>query len=335
LSHASRGPGGGAAANLSVWLTTLGPLAVRRPPPSIGRALAGVGGAVLAVGVVALGGDRWASSGSSGVALVLTGGLLAASLTAMRRPPSPLAVAGVAASGVAAPALAFFLTAGGGLPSLRVVALSAGILVLGLYAVGPWKGHTFHLSVLVVAGWVVALSLGNLGVERPLFGGFASLAGILTGAGAASMVVGVAYLGIGSWLHDEGLEGMATPFLAVAALSLAVGALAVVRDSAGALQGLVALAVGAAVAFVGARCRRRGTTWIGVGLAAFGVVPLASGLSDGAAVTAILVAVSGAGLVALSPWAAAVAGDDDGTGPMGGLTGPTTEGRPIGTGDEE
>lgn len=301
--------------DLATWLTRLGPLAVRRPPPSIGRAAAGVGGALLAAGVVVFGGDRWASSGSSGLGLALTGGLLVASLTVMRRPPSPLAVAGVAASGVAAPALAFFLTAGGGFPSLREVALLAGILLVGLYVVGPWKGHTFHLSVLVVAGWVVALSLGDLGAGRSVLGGFASVADIVAGAGAASMVIGVAYLGLGSWLHDEGLEGMATPFLAVAALALPLGALAVLRDSADALQGLVALAVGAAFALVGARCGRRGTTWIGVGLAAFGVVGLASGLADGAAVLAVLVALAGAGLVVVAPWVAALAGEGDETGP--------------------
>ena len=314
MTHVSR-PGGGAANDLATWLTRLGPLAVHRPPPSIRRALAGVGGALLAAGVVVLGGDRWASSGSSGVGLVLTSGLLVASLIAMRRPPSPVAVAGVAASGLAAPALAFFLTAGGGFPSLREMALLAGILLAGLYVVGPWKGHTFHLSVLAVAGWVVALSFADLSVGRSVFGGFGSLADIVAGAGAASMVIGVAYLGLGSWLHDEGLEGMATPFLAVAALALPLGALAVLRDSADALQGLVALVIGVAVAFVGARCRRQGTTWIGVGLAAFGVMGMASGLADGAAVVAVLVAVAGAGLVVVAPWAAALVGEGDAAAP--------------------
>lgn len=71
----------------------------------------------------------------------------------------------------------------------------------------------------------------------------------------------------------------------------------------------MALAVGAAVAFVGARGRRRGTTWIGLAVVAFGVLGLAGGLSDETAVVAVLVAAAGAGLVFAAPYMAALVGE--------------------------
>lgn len=300
--------GGGLPAALAARFTHLGPLATARPAPALGQALAGVGGTLVAAGAVLLAGNRWVSTGTSGLAVVLVGTLLVTGVVAIVRAPPPVAVAGVAASGVAAPALSFFVTAGAGFPSLREVALLAGALLAGLYGVGPWRGHTFHLSILVVAGWLVALSFGDFGVEPSLSGGLRTIGQAVSGAGAASMVVGVVYLGLGSWLHDEGLEGMATPFLGVAALALPLGAVVLLRDSAGVLRGVVALTIGAVVALVGARCRRRGTTWLGVALGALGVVALVEGLTDSPVVEAALVAAAGAGLVLLAPTASAVVG---------------------------
>jgi len=264
---------------------------------------------LVAAGVVTLAGQRWASSGSGALAAVVTAAALAAAVAAIVRLPPHLAVAGVGASGVAAPAFAFFVSAGSGVPSVREVAVLAGLLLGGLYTVGPWRGHTFHLTILVVASWVLALSFGNFGIERAFFGGFDTVGDAVSTAGAASMVLGVIYLGFGSWLHDTGLEGTATPFLGVAALALPVGAFAVVRDLPDAVQGVVAVAVGAAVALVGARCRRRGTTWLGLAVAVFGVPVLADALSDRTGVAAVAVVVAGAGLVVLAPLVGALVGE--------------------------
>ncbi|MGI8685609.1 MAG: hypothetical protein ACR2MO_11080 [Acidimicrobiales bacterium] len=322
MTDAAQGPAGGAPGDLSAWLARLGPLATGRPPPSIGQAVAGAGGALVAAGAVALGGQRWSSSGSAGLGVILTAAVLVAGLAVMARLPPPVAVAGVGASGVAAPALAFFVSAGGGFPSLREVAILAAILLAALYALGPWRGHTFHLTILVVAGWVLALSVGGFGLERSFFGGFATVGDAFSTAGAASMVLGVIYLGLGSWLHDGGLEGMATPFLGVAALALPAGAFAVVRDLPDAGQGVVALAVGAAVALVGARCRRRGTTWFGLAVAVFGVLALADSVSDRTGVVAVVVVLAGAGLVYLAPLVAALVGEPSPVAPSGVPTAP-------------
>lgn len=297
----ARGPTGKLPGTLATWVARLGPGVTCRPPPSIGVAVAGAGGALAAAGVVVLGGQRLASSGSSAPGTLLAAGLLAAGAGAMVRWTPPASAAGVGATGVAAPALAFFVSAGGGSPSVREVGVLAGILLAALYAVGPWRGHTAHLSVLAAAGWVVALSAGDLGTGESIFGGLGTVGRAVSTAGAASMILGVVYLGLGSWLHDEGLEGVATPFLAVAALALPVGAVALANDAGGALQAAVALAAGAAVAFVGARCRRRGTTWTGLAVAVGALVAGAHAASERTAVAASLAALAGGGLVLLAP----------------------------------
>ena len=314
MTQAGAAPATGAPKRLSAWLARLGPLAVERPSPSLEVAAAGVGGALVAAGVIAIGGDRWASTGSSAQALVLTAALLAGAMAAMARTPAPLAVAGVSASGLAAPALAFFVTAGGGFPSLRDVAILGGLLVAGLYLLGPWKGHTFHLGVLVAAGWVLGLTFGDFGIDRTT-SGFSTIGDTVSGAGAASMVVGVAYLGFGSWLHDEGLRGMATPFLAVAVLALPLGALAVLRDTDDVLQSVVMVVIGGAIALVGGRSRRRGGIWIGIAIAGVGLGALATGITDSDPIAGLLMAAAGAGLVFAAPRVDAIAGQPPSTAP--------------------
>lgn len=306
-------PGSGAAPRPAAppeWLLELGPLARRRPPPSLGRALAGAGGALVGAGAVTMAGERWAATGSSALAVPLAAAVLVAGVAAMVRAAPAPAVAGVAATGITAPALAFFVSAGGGVPSVREVALLAGILLAGLYFVGPWRGHTFHLTVLVAAGWLFGLSLADLGPGRDLVGGFGTLSEAVAEAGVASLAVGGLYLAAGRWLHRAGLEGMATPFLGVACVALPVGALAIVHDGGEVAGGVVAAAVGASASAVGGLCGRRGTVWIGVGLAAAGAVAVVRDLApDGAAVPGLLVAAAGAGAVALAPLAARTVGE--------------------------
>lgn len=311
MTLADRGPGGGVPGRLAAWLETLGPLAAERPPPSLGQAAAAAGGGLVALAVLILGGDRWATNGHTAQGIVLTLGLLGGSVAAIVGARPPLSTAGVAAAGLAAPGLAFFLAAGEGFPSLRDVAVLGGILLAGLYFVGPWRGHTFHLALLVVAGWVLAITVGDLGFDRS--GQLRTVGDTLTSAGAASMVVGVVYLGLASWLHDEGLRGVATPFLAVAAVALPGGAVFVVRDADEILQSVVVVAAGAALAVVGGRCRRRGSTWIGVAVVAAGAVRVTDGVTDSTAFGAVIVALAGVALVAGAPRLATLVGEPAGT----------------------
>jgi hypothetical protein len=294
------------------WLRTLGPRAVRRPPVSLGGAAAGVGGALVAVGTIVLAGDSWTSSGSSAQAVLVTGALLVSTAAAISRAEGPARAAAVAASGLAAPAVAFFANAGDGFPSLRATAVVAALLLAALYLVGPWRGHTFHLAVLVGAGWLFALSVGDAALGGSFFGGFGTVADAVADAGVASMATGVLYLLAGGWLHAGGLEGMATPFLAVGAVALPLGTVTAVESDGAA--GVFLVVVGATMAVLGAWCRRRGTTWAGAAVCGVGVgaVALAVG-SDGVTVPALVAVGAGVALVALSPAAATLVDEGAGT----------------------
>lgn len=275
---------------------------------SLGEALAGAGGALVAGGLIVVAGRAWAEAGSAGGPLAVTATLLASTAVALVWAGPPARAAAVAASGLTAPAAAFFLSALGGTPSQRVTAVVAGAVVAALYLAGPAPGHTFHLAVLVAAGWAFALSLGDAG--SILSGGFGTVADLVAGAGVASMVAGASYLAAGAWLHARGLEGMATPFLGVGAPALALGSVAAVQEELPAAAALVV--VGIAVAAVGGWCRRRGTTWTGVALLAAGAALAGTAVDDGRVEVAALVAVvAGVVLVALAPRAAAAVGEGE------------------------
>lgn len=298
-------------ASVSQWCREhLGPLALHRPAPSLLTGLAGVGGALVAIAVIIVAGDHWAGEGSSGIAVVLTAAGLGGGVAALTRPlDAHLHAAAAATAGLLAPAFAFFLAAGDGFPSMRLVAVLAGALLAGLYLAGPWSGHTFHLALLVAAVWVFAVSLPDFNFLGA--GGFRTLSDSLAAAGAVSCLVGGAYLAAGWWLDGEGLDGMATPFLGVAAVALGFGSFALGTDTHDVVGGLISAAAGAALCVVGARTRRRGTLWLGLVLVAGGVSGVIDGLVDDPAVLAgLLLAAAGAGLALGAPELAARVGEE-------------------------
>lgn len=280
----------------------MGPQAAERPPPSFGSGLAGAGGALVAGAVTAVALDRW--DGGAGVPLVLTAAVLVASLAVLAGTrPAPLASAAVAASGLVVPAAAFFGVAlvGGDdrFPSLRAVALVAGLLLAALYLVAPAPGHTFHLAVLAVAGWLLGIGLAGSSPAVSVYG-FGTVASVLSGAGVASVLVGLTELGAGVWLDRTGLRAMATPLLGVGSLALGVGAAVAWRDSGDLAAALAVVVTGGVIAAAGRVCRRRGPLWAGLGLVGAGVVGLAVSVGpNGLAGRAGLVVAAGAGLVAL------------------------------------
>ncbi|HVL92238.1 MAG TPA: hypothetical protein VM264_02745, partial [Acidimicrobiales bacterium] len=203
----------------------LGHLAEARPAPSPVGAAAALGGALLAGALTAVAFDSWAATGSAALALALTGGVLAAALLALASPaslPRPVVPAAVAASGLAVPAFSFFTAgAGGDFPSLRPVAVLAGLALAALYLVGPSPGHTFHLALLAAAVWLGAVALtGPAGFLLRT----GTLADALVTAGLVSAAVGGAQLAAGRWLDGAGLAGMATPLLGVGAAAATAGA---------------------------------------------------------------------------------------------------------------
>ena len=87
----------------------------------------------------------------------------------------------------------------------------------------------------------------------------------VTGAGIASLVLGLGALAAGWTLDKRKKAGAATPFIAVGALFAIVGAAVLGFDESVIAGGLMAAAAGAAVGLVGGLGdHRRGSTWIGV-----------------------------------------------------------------------
>lgn len=311
----------------------LGVAARRRPGPSLATGLAGAGGALVALGVVVLAGERWADTRRPGLSVLLAAAVVAAGLVGMMQPANHLRAAAAAAAGLAAPGLAFFLVAGDGVPSFRQFAVVSGVMLAAMYLVGPWRGHTFHLAILAVAGWLAAVALVDISPWSGLPRGdaFRSLSSVVTDAGAVSMVVGVVYLLAGWWLDREDLKGMATPLLGVGSAALLLGALVVGQSEGDVAGGVLAVASGAALCAVGAVTSRRGTTWAGLVAVALGVIALVDAAAGDESVVlgSVLLAAAGAALVGLAPRVGArlhpAAGSGSGQGGDGGVPSPEGE----------
>jgi hypothetical protein len=272
----------------------LGPRAVKRPVPDLHEGL-------VAFGTVGFAIDRFGDSGSNGLGLLFSAGLLAVSLAVLARGPIAYQPAAVAASTVAVPALAFFLVASDRKPSVSLAAFIAAGVLAALYFVGPSRGHTTHLSVLVVAGWIAAVAVTQSSFTfDPELGSSTSPASLISDIGGISLVVGLSYLLAGWWLDRTHLRGMATPFLGVGAVALPAGAYAFVSDGSQLAGALLGLAAGAAVAIVGAHSRRRGTLWIGLVLVGIAVSALVDAITSDdneiAVVALVLLVVAGGAL---------------------------------------
>lgn len=246
--------------------------------------------------------DAWAGGAPAALPPMLTAAVLVVSLVALGTTRAAVVPAAVAASGVIAPAVAFFTAAAGGeFPALRPVALLAGLLLAGLYVVGPDPGHSFHLTMLAASAWLAAVALTGSG-GLVLRGG--TLADAVATAGLASLAAGLAELAAGGWLDRAGLVGMATPLLGVGSVASTVGAL-VVWQEAGALTGAVVLfttAAALAATALPTRTDRRGPLWAAAAAAAAGTVAFADALvpGRGLAPTALAVAAAGCMLVAVA-----------------------------------
>ncbi len=269
-------------------------------------AIAALGGALLAGGMSVVAYDTWAGGGAAAIPPLLTAAVLATSLLALAPSPSfgtALVPAAVAASGLIAPALAFFvLSTGGEFPSLRAVALLGGLVLGALYLAGPAPGHGFHLAVLAAAAWLAAVAVAGPGGSLL---GRGTLADALVTAGVVSLVVGLAELAAAWWLDRAGLAGMATPLLGVGSAAAVVGA-SVVWQESGALAGAALLALAAAAQMGAARpAGRRGPLWAAAATAGAGAVALADAVVAGGGVAARALVVALVGVILAGAAAAA------------------------------
>ncbi|MEO7427886.1 MAG: hypothetical protein ABIY48_00750, partial [Acidimicrobiales bacterium] len=255
----------------------------------------------------------------------------------------PLATAGVAAAALGVPPLVFFLTFDqGGFPpySTNGILIVSTVAWLGAYAVGPGRGRPFFLGAGLLGFWLTILQLTEHVFEAPFgfLGGFRSSSstsfGDSTGAiggssfdsrvngpsfhvpdpttlGLVSLGLGLAYLVAGRWLDKRGHHGVATPFALATLPTLFAGTLFMADDLQQAGTGLLALVIGAGLAWHGASAGRRVTAWLGGAATAIGAGVFLGDMTDDATVGGMLFMAAGIGLVAAGHGISLALGEPD------------------------
>lgn len=276
-----------------------------RPAPSLARAVAAAGAVLAALALAALGVDIVLDGGGrAGVAflflLYAAGGWLLVVFGA----PSQR-TAGVAAVALAVPAVLGFavIERGGYSPSDTTATLALSTVVWAvLHVAGPTRGHGLLLGAALLGAWGTVM----LGTDAPAVldpPTFGTPPGT-TGPAVASFLFGAGYLVTGLALDRAGLRGTATAFLGAGLVATAGGVWLATADGSDALVGALLAAGGAGVGVVGARLRRRATTWAGAAAAVAGLAVLLTapfGDWDDVAPPALVLLALGAAAVLAAP----------------------------------
>jgi hypothetical protein len=267
----------------------LGWRAERRPRPGFAHVLGAAAGGFAVVAMVAfvaaIDND---DPQVPGVVLSLL--LIAAALAIGVRGPGPLRSAAVTALVLTVPLLWVFALAtdDAGRSELRGVLLLTLFSYAALYLLGWTRGRAVLLagSLVTFTIWVAFEVAGNNvgGVFGSTVAGSPITNGAISGASgndnvdatrAAIMVVGIAFLIIGAILDNRRLAGTATPFLVVGSISAILGGVSLAGNESVLAAGLVAVLIGCAVGIIGVVGeQRRGTTWLGVLTAFWGLVAI-------------------------------------------------------------
>ncbi|HKA83566.1 MAG TPA: hypothetical protein VKD21_06870 [Acidimicrobiales bacterium] len=288
------------------FLGRLGAWATRRAEPRLWISLAGAGCALAVAGVVIISGDAQVgeegfSDGTRLPGIIMCLVVAVAGYVLLHWfAESPAATAGVTAIALAVPPFFYFLTFDAdSVPPWSaegILALSALVWLVS-YVVGPARGR----PLLVGAGLVAVVLLVFQLVEEPFSAGFedtfveapfapdeplpgdepfpggeslTSESGEPdpTTLGIISLLFGVAYLVCARLLDRRGFAGTATPFVVASLAAIAGGIALLGEDIEAAGAGAASVVAGLVVAWFGARSGRRGSTVIGAGGVALGIV---------------------------------------------------------------
>jgi hypothetical protein len=247
-----------------------------------------------------------------------------------------MATGGTVAAALGVPPLMFFLTfdENSFAPySAEGILIVSTVVWLGAYLVGPGRGRPFFLGSGLIALWLTVLQLTEKVFDvpfspwswfffgTPTFESTGSEIDPTTGEiiggdfsgdgfgpsfhspdpatiGMLSLGLGVAFLVCGRLLDKGGRHGAATPFAFAALPCLTIGVIALAPDLEAAGSGLLMVAIGLALAYLGATVWRRATTWIGGGVAALGLAVFLGDMAGDSATTAgMLFIAGGIGLV--------------------------------------
>jgi len=299
------------------WIVrTLGWRATRRPRPLLGTSLAGVGGALAALGLVVIGAAQATGPGGSGVpGAILCVVLLTGGLALLRYAPNPLRSAGTSAVAISIPMFwAFVLLVKSNPGDGDTVTLLSAICLGLLYLFGPARGRAVLLAVALVLGWSFVAgktgssgTIGTLQTESRSFSSSGSsyyepTTPSYLGSALVSLLFGAAFFAALLRLDRNKLSGIATAFVVPAIGATAAGVILLGQEFGVVAGTMIGLGAGVGVAFVGARGQRRATAWFGafgalvsvVGLVgyitkdasgpeAFGAAAIAGGIALGAA----------------------------------------------------
>lgn len=277
------------------FLDGMGDDARLRPRPSLRAALAGIGGAIIAAGVlIALAGD---DSDPRGKVIAISIGLLVVAL-ALRLlvKVTEIAAAAVGIAVVAIPALAASATITDGASGALTFTV-ATVLFLAAWALPGFKGRNLllGLGMLSLVGVVGTLTNDITKDDCQSYidsGDFDSyfdecqdydgssgssflpveVTDNVGGEGIVYIVSAALLLGLTWWLDRRGYHGTATGTVVAGLLSAVEGTALLANDFGSDTGPILVFVVGILVCLVGAHGARRATTWWGAVLAALGAV---------------------------------------------------------------
>jgi hypothetical protein len=320
------------------FLGSLGLRATQRAEPRASIVVAGAGCVLALVGVLMISGDAGSTDGDFNRApgLILSALVVGAGyFTLAGAERGPLATGGTVAAALGVPPLMFFLTFDqDGLPpySTEAILFVSTIAWLAAYAVGPGRGRPFLLGAGLLGLWASVLQLSEKLFDAPfLFFGamfaFTSPEPTFDGGddfglgsfdapdpstiGVLSLGFGLAYVLLTRWLDRRGDHGAATPFALAALPALFVGTVAMGDDLEQAGTGVLAMAIGAALAHHGATAQRRATAWAGAAGVAIGAAVFLGDLTDDTTLVGLLYLTAGVGLVFAAHAYAKATGEPD------------------------
>jgi hypothetical protein len=250
-------------------LERLGPDVRERPRPGLRVAVAGLGGAVLGIGVLAAAtGDNPSRGAFVGISLAVI------ALAWMLRWFVPVPEVGAAAVGMVAVGIAVFSLSAtvdngrsGFLPALLMA-----VLFIAAWAAPGFRGRNLLLGLGALAS-VAAIGAVAGGT---LDDGTVVLPRVVTtsvgGQGAVYLVCAALLLGATWWLDRRGFRGAGTALVSAGLVSSLVGTALLAQELGDQTGPLFVSVVGLGVCVVGSHGGRRATTWWGAVMLAVGLV---------------------------------------------------------------
>jgi len=284
---------------LTTFLDGLGPDAKERPRPGLRAAMAGLGGVIMAIGVlIAIVGDEPSRGKFIGVSLALMVAAWALR-TFVKLEEAKAAAVGVAV--VAIPTFAGAVTINNDQGGF-LTGLLAAVLFLAAWALPGFRSRNLLLGLGALA---LVAAFGTLSANDKAdtakcdqylnegdfdrfdaecqnyyddVGGSGFLPVDVTDnlgtQGIVYLIGAGTFLGLTWWLDRRGYRGTATGLCAAGLTSAFVGTVLLANEFGDTTGPLLVVVVGLVICIVGSHGERRATTWLGAGLAAIGIVSL-------------------------------------------------------------